>query len=146
MSVICVSCWFVHWLWEIYKKLPKESSGALGGPLSSRSFYYRDPWTPSKTFTRIKYILLRGCGGYIFFSCTHSNNIYRGDVTQLQTQERRFGSTEGKIVSTESKRRTDQGPSFFCVNQILQPTGISSALLQKKMIKKACGTPSRAKM
>lgn len=66
------------------------------------------------------------------FSCTHSNNIYRVDVTQLQTQERRFGRTGGKIVSTESKRRTDQGLSFFCVNQFLQPPGICSALLQKE--------------
>lgn len=41
-------------------------------------------------------------------------------------------AVRGKIVSTEPKRRTDQGLSFLCVNQFLQPPGISSVLLQEK--------------
>lgn len=71
--------------------------------------------------------LLRGCGGHIFFffSGARSNIIYPVDVTQLQTQRRRF--VRWKIVSTESECRTVQGPTFFCVNQLLQQAAVSSA-------------------
>lgn len=96
---------------RILQKTAKRVIGRLGWtavvllPLLPRSL------NAIQNIHTCKYIILRGCGGHIsssFFPCTHSNNIYRVDVTQRQTQERRFGRKWGEDRFHPTK--TSDGP------------------------------------
>lgn len=110
MNLTCVSGWFVHRVWEIYKNY-QQCQWVLWADCRLPA-----PFTPVNLelhpkHSHIKKIIFWEAAEDTSFSDARSNIIDPADVTQLQTQERRFVSW--KIVSHKSKQEYGPRPIIF---------------------------------
>lgn len=122
-DILCALYWFLHLLWQNYKKLPTESSRlrvdlGLSACFTATILEY----CPKYSYTQIYSV--KGCRGQRFFPVLIPTSSYLRCYTTSDSDRKIVCKHLGKIISTKSKRRAGQWLSFFRAIQILQQPGI----------------------